>query len=78
MSEEKKEKTQEELTVERLSEGITNVLADMSKIIITFRDNMNKIKFYHIAKSLDSVLEHIKLDVRELSEMVEKNKGVKK
>lgn len=78
MSEEKKEKTQEELTVEKLSEGITNVLADMSKVLIVFRDNMNKIKFYHIAKSLDSVLEHVALDVKELSEMREKNKEVKK
>jgi hypothetical protein len=74
MSEEKKELTQEELTLEKLTEGVLSVLSDMSKVLITFRDNMEKIKFYHIAKSLDSVLEHIALDVKELSAMREENK----
>lgn len=72
------EKTQEDLALEKLSDGIINVLTDMSKVLISFRDSMNKIKFYHIAKSLDSVLEHITLDVKELSEMREKNREVKK
>lgn len=77
MSEEKKALTEVE-TIEKLTDGVIKVLADMSKILITFRDNMNKLKLYHVAQSLDGALEHIALDVKELSEMREKNKEVKK
>lgn len=77
MSEEKKALTEEQ-TIEKLTDGIIKVLAGMSSVLITFRDNMNKLKLYHIAQSLDSVLEHITLDVRELSELREKNREVKK
>lgn len=77
MTEEKKALTEEE-TIEKLTDGILNVLADVSKVLITLRDNMNKLKLYHVAQSLDNVLEHITLDVKELSEMREKNREIKK
>jgi len=76
MSEEKKQ-TEEDLAVEKLRKGILNVLSDICKVEITFRDSMTKLRFYHTAQALNNVLDHIALDIKVLNEMSEKDKEVK-
>ena len=77
MTEEKNKQTEEQ-TVEKLAQGILSVLSDISKVQITFRDSMTKLKFYHTAQALNNVLDHIALDIKALTEMFEKEKEVKK
>jgi hypothetical protein len=70
-----------QLAAEKVTVGLIKAFDDMGKVLIVFRDNMNKLQFQHIAKSLDSVLEHIGIDAAELIKMrerFEKNKEVKK